>query len=83
MLMKAIILKLAARDAGTKLNETSDNFRFSASVAGFGMLLRNSKYKGNATYDSIEALAQGSKGPDLNGYRNEFLRLIELAKTFT
>ncbi len=74
------LIELTAQDHYAKLNETSDNFRFSASVAGFGMLLRNSKHKGNATYESIEELARSAKGEDVNGYRNEFLRLIELAK---
>ena len=77
------LMELTARDYGKILKNTSDNFRFSAAVAGFGMLLRDSNYKGNATYNNIEALAQGAKGPDLNGYRNEFLRLIELAKAFS
>ncbi len=77
------LIELTARDFGKKLNETSDNFRFSAAVAAFGMLLRDSKYKGNATYENIEVLAQGAKGADLDGYRNEFLRLIELSKALS
>lgn len=74
------LLELTARDHGTKLDKTSDNFRFSAAVAGFAMLLRNSKYKGNTTYESVEELAQSAKGVDVHGYRNEFLSLIELSK---
>ena len=77
------LIELTTRDPGLYLNQTSDNFRFSAAVAGFGMLLRDSKYKGNATFESIEELAQGSKGPDLDGYRNEFLRLIEICKALS
>ena len=77
------LIEFTARDHGANLNETSENFRFSAAVAGFGMLLRDSKYKGNATYKSIEELARSAKGTDSNGYRNEFLRLIELSKEFS
>ncbi len=77
------LIELTTRDYGTLLNETSDNFRFSAAVAEFAMLLRNSRYKGNATYDGVEDLARSAKGEDMNGYRNEFLRIVELGKTFS
>jgi Ca-activated chloride channel family protein len=60
-------------------SETSDNFRFSAAVAGFGMLLRNSEYKGTINYDQVLSLARGSKGYDKDGYRAEFIRLVELS----
>jgi Ca-activated chloride channel homolog len=59
--------------------QTSDNFRFSAAVAGFGMLLRDSEYKGSMTYNSVLSLARGAKGRDEDGYRAEFIRLVELS----
>ncbi|MCX6317316.1 MAG: VWA domain-containing protein [Bacteroidetes bacterium] len=58
---------------------TSDNFRFSAAVAAFGMLLRNSDYKQQASYDQVITLARGARGMDNNGYRTEFIRLVESA----
>ncbi len=58
----------------------SENFNFSASVASFGMLLRDSKFKGTSNYDQVIALAQASKGEDSEGYRNEFIKLIKTAK---
>lgn len=61
------------------LSRTSDNFRFSASVAGFGMLLRDSEYKGSMDYEEVLLLARGSKGEDYDGYRAEFIRLVELS----
>jgi Ca-activated chloride channel homolog len=63
-----------------EISQTSDRFRFSAAVAGFGMLLRNSDYKGTASYDDVIKLATGSKGDDEDGYKNEFIRLVKLAK---
>jgi Ca-activated chloride channel family protein len=63
------------------LAQTSDNFRFSAAVAGFGMLLRNSEFKGNITYDEVLSMARGSKGTDNDGYRTEFIRLVELSNS--
>lgn len=57
-----------------------DNFKFSASVAAFGMLLRDSKHRGGATYDSVLPLARASAGPDLQGHRSEFITLVEKAR---
>jgi len=59
--------------------EASADFRFAASVASFGMLLRDSRYKGNATFQSVAAQAESSLGPDTWGYRREFLSLVEKA----
>ena len=62
-----------------KYTEMSENFRFSAAVASFGMLLRNSEFKGNASYQFAIDLAQRAKGEDPEGYRSEFIQLIKLA----
>lgn len=58
---------------------TSDDFRFSAAVASFGMLLRNSEFKGNTNKESILSLAKGAKGTDDEGYRSEFIGLVKTA----
>ncbi len=60
-------------------NELSNNYKFSAAVAGFGLILRESKFKGNCSYDMLINLAQQSKGEDKEGYRSEFIRLMKLA----
>lgn len=62
------------------LAKTSNNFRFSAAVAEFGLLLRNSKYKANANYKQVVELAKASKGTDEHGYRAEFIRLVEMSE---
>jgi Ca-activated chloride channel family protein len=67
-------------DAGVKLEKASDNFKFSAAVAEFGMILRESEYKGNANFNQVLALSSQSKGADLSGYRAEFIRLVERSK---
>jgi Ca-activated chloride channel homolog len=61
------------------ISATSDNFRFSAAVAAFGMLLRNSSYKQEAGYDQVISLARSARGMDNNGYRTEFIRLVQSA----
>ena len=60
--------------------KTSDNFRFASSVAEFGMLLRNSAFKSSSSFDNVLMLARKAKGNDEEGYRSEFLRLVESAQ---
>jgi Ca-activated chloride channel family protein len=76
---KSILMTEVIRQQVQPASETSDNFRFSAAVAGFGMLLRNSEYKGTINYGQVLSLARGSKGFDKDGYRAEFIRLVELS----
>ena len=64
-----------------KLQNASTNFKFAASVAAFGMVLRDSKYKGTANFDQVLNLARQSQGTDLDGYRAEFIRLVDKSKT--
>ena len=59
------------------LGKYSDNFRFSSAVAAFGMLLQNSKYKGRLTYDRVLEMARPATVKDPDGYRKEFLELVQ------
>lgn len=56
--------------------QTSDNFRFSAAVAAFGMMLRNSAFKQQSSYEMVLQLAQSASANDDSGFRNEFCRLV-------
>ena len=79
----ALTSKLFSKTVGTeikKAGETTDRFRFSAAVAEFGMILRNSKYKGNATTADVISLATGARGADPDGYCAEFIRLVRSAR---
>ncbi|WP_414513661.1 YfbK domain-containing protein [Nostoc sp. PCC 9305] len=58
----------------------STNLRFAAAVATFGMVLRDSEYKGDASYDLVMKLATQGKGEDQEGYRGEFIRLVEQSR---
>ena len=64
-------------DSNILLSRTSDDFRWSASVAAFGMLLRDSEYVKGFSYDNVLQLAQGSRGEDKNGYHAEFMNLVK------
>jgi Ca-activated chloride channel family protein len=66
-------------DNQVALSKTSNDFRWSASVAAFGMLLRESEFIRDFSYDQVVQLAQASKGEDKEGYRIEF---INMAKSF-
>lgn len=63
-----------------KLIKTSDNFRFSASVAMFGMLLRQSEFVQNSSFEQAITLAEGAKGTDKEGYRAEYVKIAKSAQ---
>jgi Ca-activated chloride channel family protein len=68
-------------DRGLKLEDASTNFKFSAAVTEFGMVLRDSQYKGKANFDDVLKLANQSQGDDLEGYRAEFIRLVTRSRS--
>lgn len=61
-------------------NNVSSDFNFAASVVMCSQLLRDSQYKGDTTYDDVIKLAKSSLGNDKDGYRSEFVRLMEVVK---
>jgi Ca-activated chloride channel family protein len=73
------LLEQAVNYAGKNKMHTSDNYRFAAAVAGFGMLLRNSAFKQHASYTSVLQLANTAVGKDAEGYRKEFIKLVKTA----
>lgn len=77
---KSVQMETVVKDTNNALDKTSENFRFSVAVAEFGLLLRNSDFKGSANYEQIENLAKNAIGRDSEGYRAEFLRLVKTAK---
>jgi Ca-activated chloride channel family protein len=71
------LIELPLVDRGASFANASSDFRFAAAVAGFGLVLRDSVYKGSATLDWVLATAQNNRGVDKNGYRDEFIRLVQ------
>ncbi len=55
----------------------SDDFRFAAAVAEFGMLLRRSEHRGRSSLDNVLTLARASLGADPHGDRRGFVQLVE------
>ena len=74
------LLTYTVSDSQADVTAASNNLRFASAVAEFGMLLRNSKHKGDATYDEARQLAQASLGRDYEGYRRDFLTMIDDAE---
>lgn len=80
---QSIKIEEAVTDQQLPLEKSSDNFRFSASVAAFGMLLNHSPHIKDFTFEQIASLAKQSVGEDTEGYRKEFIRLVETANLLT
>ena len=72
---KLIVHSLADKDI--TLEKASNNFKWSAAVASFGMILHESEFIKTFSIDQVIQLAQGSKGDDKLGYRQEFINLIK------
>lgn len=68
---------------GPTINAPSEDMRFCAAVAAYGQKLRGSEYLNNTSWQQIKQWAQQAKGEDPQGYRAEFIRLIELADGVT
>ncbi len=70
----------APRRADVRL---SANLGFSAAVAAFGMLLRDSRYKGEASWRLVSNLAERYRGDDPDGSRAQLAHLVEMAEALT
>ena len=74
---KSILIEHPVKQTTSHFEESSNNLRFAASVIEFGMILRDSKFKGASKVTEALALAKSAKGEDSEGYRAEFIKLIE------
>ncbi len=73
-------LELPLVDDGHGFTDAPSDFQFAAAVAAFGMILRDSEYRGSATIDTVIEMAQAARGADKEGYRLDFIKLTKLAK---
>lgn len=77
------LLEFPVQDSDQTLNQASTDMRFAAAVASFGLSLRNSPDKGNASLALAQDLASTSLGEDREGYRHEFLNLVQKARSLS
>ena len=76
----SMLLERPVRRYGDEIGGSSENLRFAAAVAEFGMILIDSEFKGSATLDGAAKLARSARGEDEDGYRSELIRLISTVK---
>lgn len=77
---KSKLIEHVVKDSGQGFAAADHDFQFAAAVAAFGMLLRDSPYKGNLTYPAVLELAAASLDSDPEGYRAEFIDLVKMAQ---
>ncbi|MBN2807561.1 MAG: VWA domain-containing protein [Prolixibacteraceae bacterium] len=77
----SILLNHDAVDQAISFESASENMRFATAVAGFGLLMKKSEYKGSLTFDDVMDWGQGAVGADEHGFRSEFLELVETAQS--
>ncbi|UYQ92276.1 von Willebrand factor type A domain-containing protein [Chitinophaga horti] len=76
---KSILLSKVLTSNMQRIDAAPADFRMAAAVAEFGMLLRNSEFKGKSSYEHVLQLATTAKGEDTEGYRAEFIQLVKKA----
>lgn len=77
---QSTLIEIPVKGKVKTFNDATDNFRFAASVAGFGMLLRNSEYKGELSYSAVQEMARSARGKDDDGFKAEMIRLVKTAE---
>lgn len=78
---KSKLISTAIADQTRSIQAATDNLKFSAAVAMYGMVLRDSEYKGDSTFNQVLDLAEQAKGKDSQGYRTAFMQLVERSQT--
>ncbi len=74
---KSELIEVPVIDNNLKFEDASEDFRFAAAVASFGMILRNSPYKSASTLSLVQNIAELAQGYNTGGYRSEFLLLVD------
>jgi len=77
------LLEFVCKDDGKRFNGASDDFRFAAAVASFGMLIRKSPFCGKLSYAAVEEFANGARGKDPYERRKEFVLMVRAAERFS
>jgi len=73
-------IECVVTDTGSDFANAPQDLKFAAAVAEFGMILRDSEFKGNGTLNKVLEWAQEGKGSDANGCRAEFIELVRKAQ---
>jgi Ca-activated chloride channel homolog len=74
---------VGVEDKGADFSRSPTDLKFASAVAGFGMLLRQSPYKGSLTYAGVLEIAGSALDDDPSGYRKEFVGLVQKAQSLS
>ena len=77
---KSELMDKSIMNTAISFSATSTDFKFCASIAQFSMLLKDSRYLGTSSWNSVVALAKEGLGPDSEGYRKEYINILETAR---
>jgi Ca-activated chloride channel family protein len=75
------LIQRTLSDTGFDFAAAADDLKFAAAVAEFGMILRDSEYKGSGSLQQVLEWAQQGMGTDVHGYRADFIELVRRAQT--
>ena len=67
-------------DSGHSFGQATTDLQFASAVASFGMLLRDSQFKGLSNFDAVIEIAESARGEDATGDRAEFVEIVRAAK---
>jgi Ca-activated chloride channel family protein len=73
-------MNLSISNTPKTIGESSENMRFGAAVTAWGLLMRDSKYKGNLTQQQVIDLASNAIVFDPHNFRQEFVNLVKKVK---
>ena len=77
---ESLLMEHVVFDSGATFEQADSDFQFAAAVASFGMLLRNSDFRGRWNYKNVMEVAKSSAGQDPYGFRKEFVELVSIAQ---
>ncbi|MBP5543906.1 MAG: VWA domain-containing protein [Kiritimatiellae bacterium] len=80
---KSLLREIPCTEAAITRKEATEDFRFASAVAEFALILERSKFKGDASFKSVLERARAAKGKDAEGYRAEFIRIVEAAELYS
>jgi len=79
---KSIEMVKVIENKSAVMEKASDDMKFSTAVAWFGLKLRDSKLIADKSSDEIVKLAKQGNSNDSEGYKAEFIRLVETSKQY-
>ena len=71
------LLNHTIENGGTEISQASENMRFAVAITCFGLQMKQSEYKGNASKSMVLDLGNNAVSFDPNGFKAELLELVK------